>query len=419
MKLFSTPFARHLAALTVSGCFSILPIFQPAALADDQESKAKPDAPVAISRKDLEIYLRVKALLDKTPQESLKNMEASTPEPPKSAYSVAEVKSYEAAFADAGSRKTLKELQEMSGYQGPKVFPWVHLRRAYTDILAGEDPTLQVKGDKGFDDLDGALFNYTRDLQSKTDTWTTQLALIAPFSYATGNVLHTGEPLTLSRYGFTPSYSLNRLSTNGDPKGEIEQHTFRLGGFLKFESGNPWLEKLTFRADAAYAYDGIKDTSVPAAEFDIEPQSDFASWARIGYRTILIGKNDPEHIHDTAILAYQFRTILHGEYGAVHKEGPNFSGSEYNFFRLGPKLELDLKPLFFSNLSAKIGWQYHPALSGQNDHDSLFTASLSWDLLKDEENRRKLSLTVSYLDGGLELTSEKARTLQVGIGATF
>jgi hypothetical protein len=378
--------------------------------------------PNRITSEELEAYWKVKAILDKKSRASLPRFQNSAPDNVKPSYPVTEVIAYEKAEQVAAGVRTLEELKKASGYQGPKTFPWLSMRRSYTDVLTGEDPSLQVAGKEGFDDLEGALFSYTRDFKSNVDTWATEMAMLAPFSYATGNVLHGNQGLTLARYGFVPSYSLHRVSTSGDPESEIDLQTLRFGVFAKWESGCHLLERLTLRGFATYAYDNVKDMSVRAGEFDLEPQSNLDMIhenLRVGYRTILISKDDPEHINDTAILAYQLRAILHGQYGEVRSEGANFKGSESTFFRIGPKLSLDLKPLFVDRLSARVTYGYQPALKGPKANETLFTADLSWDLLKDEAERRRLTLTVSYVDGGLELTQAQVRTLQVSLGAAF
>lgn len=216
-----------------------------------------------------------------------------------------------------------------------------------------------------------------------------------------------------------PSVSLNRLATSGDSSNETEELTYRMGAFVKLQSGHDWLLALTGRIFASYLNDNLQDQSVTAGEFELEPVSVFAPSLKIGTRTILIPKENRDDIHDTAWIAYQFRTILHGEWGSLNREGPHFAGKEYDFIRLGPVLQLDLKPFVFKDLSISLKYHYLPALSGENPNDSLFTADAEWAIHTDEDKLQQLSLKVTYVDGGLELTKDEARTLLIGLGAAF
>lgn len=405
-------------------------LYHPAASTEGASDKKQTAAEDEITRAELATYFKVKKKLQKNSVESLDHLQELSGD--KGRYTPEEVKSYQKDETDAQNNRTLKQLQASSGYQGPKTFPWLSLRRSYSDVLTGEDPSLPSKGANSFDDLNGALFSYARDFQGKTDTWSAEMALLAPFSFVVNGeaghpiVVHTDDPFRVTRFGFTPSFSWHRVTSNGDPKSEVDQQTYRVGSFLKLESGYPALERLTFRGYATYAKDNVNDMSVPAAEFEIEPQCDFSNRLRIGYRTVLASRTDPEAFKTdpqtskkAALLAYQFRAILHGQYGAVRNEGPNFTGTEFHFFRLGPKLQLDVDPIFFEQLHGSVSYEFQPALSGQNPNDTLFSASLTWDLLKDSDNRRRLGLTVDYTDGGLELTAVKVRTLQVSLNAAF
>jgi hypothetical protein len=374
--------------------------------------------PIRLTREELRGYLRAEAKLMERPSISLDDFEAKVTGGPRQYYSADDVQNYLASYKAAVTGGTVVDVKN-SGYQGPKTFPWLRLRRSYKDILTGEDPSQGDDGAKKFDDLQGALFSYNGNLIGHTETWSAEMALLAPFSWATGFAPVERDGLHLARYGVVPSFSLHRITTNGDPKGEIDQKTYRVGVFARWESGYKQLNAITVRGFASYANDNLHDVSVPAGEFEIEPFSDLFDKLKIGYRTILWAKDDPEHIHDTAILAYQFRAILHGEYGSRQSEGPAFTGQEYDFFRVGPELQLDLKPLFLSSLSIGLRYHYLPALSGLNSHDSLFAADAEWAILKDAEEQRRLTLKISYLNGGLDLTQEEAHTLLIGFGATF
>jgi hypothetical protein len=377
----------------------------------------KKTPPVRFTPEEVEGRLKYEGKLKKKPKITFQDFEAKMGH--QKDYTDEQVQSYLAAYQGEVPGGTQADVKK-SGYQGPKTFPWLRLRRSYKDILTAEDPSQGEAGAKKFDDLQGALFSYARDLNTDVDTWSAEMAVLAPFSWATGFAPVPGDGLQLARYGLVPSFSWNRITTSGDPKKEIDTQIYRGGVFGKWESGYEQLNALTLRGFVSYANDNIHDASVRALEFEIEPFSDLAQRLRVGYRVILwAAKDDPEHQHDTAILAYQFRAVLHGEYGERRREGSDFTGTEYDFFRLGPQLQFDLEPLFISNLSLGLRYKYMLSLSGQNPHDSLFNADLEWALLKDPENQRRLTLKFSYVNGGLDLTQARAHTLLIGLGAAF
>jgi hypothetical protein len=377
------------------------------------------DKPQPLSRAEVTGYLAVQAKLAKDPSIGIADLDRRFGTPGKNAYSAEEVALYLKSKTQQATLPTRDDLISKSGYQGSKHFPWVRLRRSFQDVLTAEDPSLGGGGVAEFDDLEGALFSYSRDLRKDTETWSAQAALLAPFSFYTGYAPLRNEPLGVVRWGFVPSVSLNRLSTSGDPSDETEQLTSRVGAFVKMQSGYNCLLALTGRVFGTYLVDDIKDQSVVAGEFELEPVSVFAPRWKIGTRTILIPKENADDVHDTAWIAYQLRIILHGEWGSLKNEGPNFTGKEYDFFRLGPIVQLDLKPFICKELSISMKYRRLPAISGENPNDSLFTVDAEWAIHTNEEKLQKLSLKVSYVDGGLELTKDRARTILIGLGAAF
>jgi hypothetical protein len=338
-------------------------------------------------------------------------------------YTASQIKEYLASEAAVIAPSTAPEQTVV--YQGPKEFPWVRLRRSYRDVLTLEDPSLSLENQKGkatFDDIDGALVSYSRDFRKDTETWSTEAALLAPFSWVVSHTLRNQDFLVPARFGIIPSVSYHRVSTSGSSKGEVDQLVYRAGLFAKFESGNDFefLNGLTLRAFGSFATDAIHHSSVPAGEFDVEPQSDVSPTLKIGYRTILVPKENPADIHDTAWIAYQLRVLLHGEYVSIQNNGGNTAVAEGDYFRLGPVVQFDLKPLIFTRLSASLRYSYLPALNnGKSGHESLFGIDGDWTLFKDAANGRKLSLKISYLNGGLDLTKEPVQTLLIGMGAAF
>ncbi|HVF70230.1 MAG TPA: hypothetical protein VM940_01365 [Chthoniobacterales bacterium] len=375
--------------------------------------------PGALSRQEATTYLAVQAKMSGNATISIADLDRRFGYTGKTVYTTSEIEAYLKSKAQQPQLASQGDQLKESGYQGSKSFPWVRLRRSYQDVLTAEDPSLSAGGVDGFDDLESALFSFSRDLRKDTESWTAKAALLAPFSFYTGYAPLKGEPLRPVRWGFVPSISLDRLTTSGDPDDQTEQFTHRIGAFTKMQSGHNCLLALTGRVFATYLEDHFKDQSVWAGEFELEPVSVFAPWAKIGTRTILVPKENPDDEHDTAWIAYQFRAILHGEWGSLNREGPAFEGTEYDFFRIGTVLQLDLKPLIAKNLSISLKYHRLPAIHGENTNDSLFTVDAEWAIYTSEAKLQKLSLKASYVNGGLELTKEKARTFMIGLGAAF
>lgn len=398
---------------------SMLTVSQSLGAAAGTATAKAADAPVMLTRAEVVAYLAVQQKMSKNPRIAIATLDVVNDNKPKARYTADEITSFVADANKSVKRETVVEAQKKNYYLGPHTFPWLRLRRSYTDVLTFEDPSLAEGSEESFDDIKGALFSYERDLRNHTDTWSAQAALMAPFSFYTGYEPVKGDGLGIQRWGFIPSVSLDRLTTSGDASKEIEQWTYRMGLFARMKSGNPLLLALSTRAYASYVRDDLKDRSVTAGEFEIEPMSRFSKLVKIGARTIIIPKKNEKDPEDSAYLAYQFRLLLHGEFGSVNSEGPAFTGKEYTFFRLGPVAQLDFKPFIFKNLSIGLKYSYLPALTGQNPNDTLLTADAEWILHEDKEALRRLSFKVSYVNGGLDLTKEKTHTLLIGLGAAF
>ncbi len=383
------------------------------------------------SARETDAIFAAEAIRRKNPLLTRKNMERDLQRKPP--YTLVEIDEYLAAATAAAAAQSLEDeiaSNARGGYQGPKTFPWIHLRRSYTDVLASEDPSQKIPGDCTFDDLEGALLSFSRDFLEDVDTWSAQAALIAPFSWATGNTLREETVLSLARVGVIPSFTINRISTSGDPADEVDEKAYRVGVFAKLESGVTALKAVTIRGFGVYTADEQHDAGTWAGEFEVEPQFDFSQRLKLGYRSILIAKPKAQRddIHDTAILAYQARALLHGEYGSVNDEGDKFKGTEYEYFRLGPALQFDLKPFFSRHVHVSLRYQYQPTLSGQessetfgiDSNDSLFTADAEWLIIDPLDTPgRRLSLKASYIKGGVGPTQKNTETLLIGLGAAF
>ena len=369
-------------------------------------------ADTMILKADVAAHLRVRAVVEKNPEITLEDFIDQYGDSPE--YPVSWVKVYR----PAPKVPSLVKQKEESGFQGFKTL----LRKDSSDVLTSEDPQLQDEGSEDkekFDDLDGATFSFARDYNTNFNTWSVQGALIFPLVWENSVVLREGDGYQLRTFGLMPSVSVHRvINERGDGSDEVSQITPRIGVFGKWVGGGK-VQAVTLRGFASYARDTEKSTQVVAGEFELEPHVFAGPYFRIGYNTILWPVKDAEGEPDSR-LSYQLRLILHGEIGQFENTGtaPMPADPEYNFVRLGPQVHLDLKPFFSKRLALSLTYKYVPAIHGRNPHDSLFTADIEYFLTEPKKSPR-MSLKGSYVNGGLDLTKERAHTLLLGIGAAF
>jgi hypothetical protein len=151
---------------------------------------------------------------------------------------------------------------------------------------------------------------------------------------------------------FAPSVSINRISTNGNPKTEPNQLLFRLGTFVDWEES--W-GGAQLRGALVYGTDTGFQTSMPAYEVELEPQltwrpknaattghASFATkYSKIGYRNVLLPKTpELKDQTDNSLLDYQLRVYLHAEGGNLQDSGATFNTVNGPFYRMGPAMQL-------------------------------------------------------------------------------
>jgi hypothetical protein len=340
----------------------------------------------------------------------------------KDSYTPAEIKLYQ-----PGKKKPAPSAP--SGKPGTPATPLIttaaprfplRVRASYTDALLAEDPTL-AKNPGKVSDLTGALFSYTRDFITDSNSWIAKGAVLLPFSQSKEvNAVN----LQLQKYGVIPSASFDREINGNDAKKNVDSLIFRLGAFAGLTGVGPF-DSLTLRAFGTYGTDFDFRTEIPAAEFELEPTYSDSPTFGIGRKVRLIpfGRvNDPAKAQ--TILAYQLRLILHGQYGRVVDAGPNMEIPEQDFFRVGPKVQLRLDPLGFKQLICTISYEYLANLSGYTKNNGLLTVAPELILNKPKDDATSLetpliSLKATYQDGGLDLTKQRVQTFLVGLGITY
>ena len=304
------------------------------------------------------------------------------------------------------------------------------VRSKYSDILATEDPTIKSSDTppSKSENEKGASFSFTRNYQSKSSKWQVTGAAILPITFR-GPTVPDGSNWCLESWGFIPSVSLNEVKDEDKPSNDVDSLIYRAGMFAQlFEPNIPGLDPYgsvahQFRGYFSYGTDLHHKSGIPAGEFEWEPQINFGDKIALGYKKALIwrpeAKDHPVSIAEDALLAYQLRVYLHGEFGEVTRSGDK-PIPEQSFSRLGPAVELSLDPFFMKDLALTVSYRYYDTLSGFGDVAYLFDSSLAWTLWKDPDDKsHKVTLKGGYTEGGQDLTQLREKLTTLGFGVTF
>jgi hypothetical protein len=387
------------------------------------KSQARTDKNISatISKAQVVSYIETQAKLN--PDTNWSAQDFFTVVGEKESYTPAEVKSYRPGEKTPGPGEPAKKLPGVPrippmGAASPR-FQGVKIRASYTDALLSEDPTL-AKNPGKVSDLTGALFSYSRDFIGESDSWVAKGAVLLPFS-ASNEV--NGVNLQLQKYGVIPSVSFDREFNGNDPKKNVDSLIFRVGAFVGLAGVGPF-DSLTLRLFGTYGTDFEFKSEIPAGEFELEPTYSDSRVFGLGriVRLIPFGRvSDPAK--EKTILAYQLRLLLHGQYGDVVDAG-KIGIPARDFFRLGPKLQLRLDPLFLKQLICTVGYEYLANASGfTKNHDQL-TIAPEFVLNKPNDDATTLdapliSLKATYQEGSLDLTTQRVQTFLVGLGIIY
>lgn len=299
-----------------------------------------------------------------------------------------------------------------SGFKG------LLIRQSWRDVLyEDEDRSMgQTKGEK-LKDLVGATVSFSRNNLARMDTWSINGAVIFPWKRN-----FPDEPgWSPVKIMLAPSITIDRVDTNGDPKNETDSMLYRIGAFgdwvFSHEVGG-----LEARAAIVCATDTGQNAFLPGAELDLEPR-----WHNgvlpIGYAKIL-KKKAPllDEGGDNSLADIQFRCWLHMEGGDVHDAGKTWDTAKGSFFRAGPTAQLQLnfpRLLFGKSFSITGLYSYLPRFSGPEEHESFFSVTGAYDLVKDEVTGNKISLNGQYQKGALNFTKDNVDTFTIGLGVRF
>lgn len=296
------------------------------------------------------------------------------------------------------------------------------IRRSFQDVLATEDPTLSVKdGGKAVKTpalLQGANFSYRANLDdSDKDRFEARGALILPFTWIDPSGAGDSRAWTPERWDFLPSVSIDRVDNGAKPTENVDSLIYR-AGFAATFTEIPFLTELNARGYYSFATDSSHDSRISAFEFELEPFAFVRPRVAFGYKQPLLLKPTKDGGTE-ALVAYQWRNFIHFEAGSVNNPGDIPGLLEDDFVRLGPVTILTLDPFFHKSFSLNIGYRYFFGVTDFLEDRGRFEAGLQYTLFKDETTGRRATLSLEYIDGGLDLTQQEVETFTVGLGILF
>ncbi len=343
-------------------------------------------------------------------------------------YSRTDIETFQASAAD-NIKKTAKA--KAGGFS-------LKIRQSYSDLLAGDDTTVTptlgspnataVTATK-VTDLKGASLTYTRDIAHGSEVWAGKAAVLVPYTFPDfGNDL--SKPFSLETGGVVPSVSLTKIASTDPATKNLDSLVYRAGAFATLFGPSANIPELLLRGWGTYATDTHNNSSTVAGEFDLEPRVLFSNTPTIaiGYkRWVPVAGEKPGSLDvDTTTgedktkweaFNYQFRAYLHSEFGNVMSTGGNPGLVKGWFFRMGPALELKLSTPHLPRLNLTASYRYLPSITDSGDYQ-YFEFDADYALYMNAQGQR-VSVKGSYINGDVELTSQRVETLLLGLGITY
>lgn len=247
----------------------------------------------------------------------------------------------------------------------------------------------------------GAWVAYTKDYENRNDIWQIRGSAMYLLRSETG-LAPSEEKGGVTAYSFVPGVSFDRVSNSNASCMDVNSLTFRLGSELEYMGGG-FFDAQYLRLNLAYASDFDLESGVLALEAQWEPVD-----TGIGMG---VGRSLPGGLFD-----FRWRPILHAEGGRVIERGDKYwlVGDE-GFFRAGPKLHLDLWPLFLERVRIGFDWQYLHGFSGYPGHVRLFEGDVSYAL----NEKGNYAIGFAYRKGRLPLTFEQVDELTLGLSVKY
>jgi len=175
-------------------------------------------------------------------------------------------------------------------------------------------------------------------------------------------------------------FLVQRSTQTAIPKNEVDSLIYRAGLFGQWlvagGPGSDFHARLNLTGDFTYATDTHYDLSLPAGEFNLEPQIFSSPSLVLGYLgEIVYDDQRPYDDPKRVVVGYQLRTWLHGEYGTISTLSEQVPPPANDFARIGPVVQLQLQfPTFLEGLILRVEYHFLPTLSGREGHDSLLKA---------------------------------------------
>lgn len=234
-----------------------------------------------------------------------------------------------------------------------------------------------------------ASVSYSRDYNDNQSWSTIKGVLMRPVRFET-------KPNLI----FLPSLSLNRTrysepTASGTDTLILRAAIDRLYTFPDIDS----LQSLNFRVNPAYITDSRFNTAIVSAEFQLQPSA-----TRLG-----IGKSVP-----TREIQFQWLPNLFSEYGRVLRQ-EDVNEEKSRFFRIGPRIELELWFRRFQRLRATMSAQHLLSLRSESRSRKSVEVSLALAL----DNAGHLALQVRYVNGDSSAKLEDEHFWTLGLGIKY
>ncbi len=247
----------------------------------------------------------------------------------------------------------------------------------------------------------GAWAAFTKDYENRNDIWQIRGTAMYLLRSETG-LAPSGDKGGVTAYSFVPGISFDRVSNSNERYTDVNSLTFRLGSEVEYMGGG-FFDAQYWRLNFAYATDFDLESGVVALEAQWEPVD-----TDIGMG---VARSVPGGLFD-----FRWRPILHAEGGRVIDRGDKYwLVEDESFFRAGPKLHLDLWPLFLERVRIGFDWQYLHGFSGYPVHVRLFEGDISYAL----NDKGNYAVGLSYRKGRLPLTFEKVDDLTLGLSVKY
>lgn len=264
----------------------------------------------------------------------------------------------------------------------------IRIRDKWQDIKYF-DPGDQTQEEVPYSKAKAATFAYTHDFLTNGNTWSIHGAIFREFDLTNSPV----GPITL-----VPSVTLDKVQT-ADVKKQVDSLVFRGAAVKNIPPVNDFYQDLRF--GALYATDVNFRSAQVGGEIEWEPLQNH--WGLGAYKGFY--PNSP--------VLYRLQAFLHAEAGDILDAGRNPNLKEgTGFFRIGPFIQAELKPVFWDRLTLSARWEDYEAPTSDARSTRLFitAASVAFDA-KDH-----FTLEIKYKKGRQPLTAEKQETFEIALG---